>query len=148
MCQHLAVVEYTTHCCSASVHCSSQSVECLSKQTVLSLSGSFGSSSSASHERVSVYRALLVAHRQPAVRGLFQAEEHMISKISYTTIDVLDPSTDVVSRGQTLFRTEGRVWDMAVEQLVAPHCGVRTNHSTVFSHMIPEVCENSKFQFE
>jgi len=32
-----------------------------------------------------------------------------------------------------------RVWDMAIEQFVALHCGVRTNHSTVFSHMIPEV---------
>jgi len=30
---------------------------------------------------------------------------------------------------------------MAIEQLVTPHRGVRTNHSTVFSHMIPEVCD-------
>jgi len=37
---------------------------------------------------------------------------------------------------------------MAIEQFVTLHRGVRTNHSTVFSHMIPEVCENSKFQFE
>jgi len=34
-----------------------------------------------------------------------------------------------------------RVWDMAIEQLVAPHRGVHTNHSTVFSLMIPEVCD-------
>ena len=33
------------------------------------------------------------------------------------------------------------VWDMATEQCVAPHRGVCTNHSTVFSHMIPEVCD-------
>ena len=33
------------------------------------------------------------------------------------------------------------VWDMAIEQFVAPHCGVRTNLSTIFSHMIPEVCD-------
>jgi len=32
-----------------------------------------------------------------------------------------------------------RVWDMAIEQFVAPYRGVRTNHSTVFSHMTPEV---------
>jgi len=32
---------------------------------------------------------------------------------------------------------------MALEQLIAPHphCGVHTNHSTVFSHMTPEVCD-------
>jgi len=30
---------------------------------------------------------------------------------------------------------------MAIEQFVAPHRGVRTNHSTVFSHMIPELCD-------
>jgi len=34
-----------------------------------------------------------------------------------------------------------RVWDMTIEQIVAPHCEVRTNHSTVFSHMTPEVCD-------
>jgi len=28
---------------------------------------------------------------------------------------------------------------MAIEQFVAPHRGVRTNHSTVFRHMITEV---------
>ena len=28
-----------------------------------------------------------------------------------------------------------RVWDMAIEQFVAPHRGVRTNYSAVFSHM-------------
>ena len=33
------------------------------------------------------------------------------------------------------------VWDLAIEQLVSPHRGVRTIHSTVFSHMIPEVCD-------
>jgi len=38
-----------------------------------------------------------------------------------------------------------RVWDMAIEQFVAPHRGVRTNHSTVFSHMIPDVI-NGKIQ--
>jgi len=38
-----------------------------------------------------------------------------------------------------------RVWDMATEQFVTPHCGVRTNHSTVFSHMIPDVL-NGKIQ--
>jgi len=27
---------------------------------------------------------------------------------------------------------------MAKEQFIATHCGVRTNHSTVFSHMIPD----------
>ena len=31
------------------------------------------------------------------------------------------------------------VWDMAIEQFVSPHCGVHTNRSTVFSHVIPEV---------
>jgi len=50
------------------------------------------------------------------------------------------PSIKLVSHGQTLFLRE-RVWDMATEQFVAPHYGVRTNHSTVFSHMIPEVCD-------
>ena len=41
-----------------------------------------------------------------------------------------------------------RVWDMAIEQFIAMHHGVCTNHSTVFSHMIPDSQENSKFQFE
>ena len=43
-----------------------------------------------------------------------------------------------------------RVWDIAIEQFVATHCGasVYQYHSTVFSHMIPEVCINWKFQFE
>jgi len=31
-----------------------------------------------------------------------------------------------------------RVWVMAIEQFVAMHRGVHTNHSTVFSHMIPD----------
>jgi len=39
------------------------------------------------------------------------------------------------------FAPRERVWDMALEQLVALHRGVCTNHSTVFSHMIPEVCD-------
>jgi len=30
---------------------------------------------------------------------------------------------------------------MAIEQFVALHRGVRTNRSTVFSHMILEVCD-------
>jgi len=30
---------------------------------------------------------------------------------------------------------------MATEQFVAPRHGVRTNHSAVFSDMIPEVCD-------
>jgi len=38
-----------------------------------------------------------------------------------------------------------RVWDLAIEQLVALHRGVRTNHNTVFSHMIPDVI-NGKIQ--
>jgi len=37
-------------------------------------------------------------------------------------------------------RREG-VWDIAIEQFVTLHRGVHTNHSTVFSHMIPEVCD-------
>ena len=49
-------------------------------------------------------------------------------------------SEEIVSHGQPLFRTEvKRVWDLAIEQPVAPHRGVHTNHSTVFSHMIPDV---------
>ena len=38
-----------------------------------------------------------------------------------------------------------RVWDMATEQFVALHRGVRTYHSTGFSHMIPDVI-NGKIQ--
>jgi len=34
-----------------------------------------------------------------------------------------------------------RVWDLAIELLVTLHRGVCTNHSTIFSHMIPEVCD-------
>ena len=34
---------------------------------------------------------------------------------------------------------------MAIEQFVAPHHGVRINHSTVFSHMTPDVI-NGKIQ--
>ena len=33
------------------------------------------------------------------------------------------------------------VWDMAIKQFVTPHRGVRTNHSTVSSHTIPEVSD-------
>ena len=54
------------------------------------------------------------------------------------------PSLPVVSRGamaRPYSAPRERVWDLAIEQLVAPHRGVRTNHSTVFSHMIPEVCD-------
>ena len=29
-----------------------------------------------------------------------------------------------------------RVWDMDIEQFVAPHHGVQTNHSTLFSHTV------------
>jgi len=35
---------------------------------------------------------------------------------------------------------------MATEQFVAPYRGVRTNHSTVFSYMIPEVCDWQEIQ--
>ena len=42
--------------------------------------------------------------------------------------------------GSTALHIKGKVWDMAIEQFVAPHRGVRTNHSSVFSHMLPEAC--------
>ena len=43
--------------------------------------------------------------------------------------------------GQTLFYSEGKGvgHNLTIEQFVTPHHGVCTNHSTVFSHMIPEV---------
>ena len=56
-------------------------------------------------------------------------------------VQIPKPCKVVVSHGQTLFCIEGKGVDMAIEQLVAPHRGVHTNHSTVFSHMIPEVCD-------
>ena len=37
---------------------------------------------------------------------------------------------------------------MAIEQFVAPHLGVRTNHSTVFSHMTPEVPYSGKLSWD
>ena len=87
-----------------------------------------------------IYYWLILAHRQIKFAFLYSIAALMVSTVSF-----LDPSSHakwrVVSRGQTLFRTEERVWDLAIEQLVAPHRGVRTNHSTVFSHMIPEVCD-------
>lgn len=36
---------------------------------------------------------------------------------------------------------ENGVWDMSIEQFVAPHGGVHTNHRIVFNHMVPEVCD-------
>ena len=64
-------------------------------------------------------------------------KEHSCAKSTHPSL--LVQCHVLVSRGQTLFHTEGKVWGMAIEQLVAPHRGVRTNHSTVFSHMIAEV---------
>ena len=49
------------------------------------------------------------------------------------------PACEHLGRPHSALRE--RVSDMAIEQFVAPHCGVRTNHSAVFSHMIPEVCD-------
>ena len=41
--------------------------------------------------------------------------------------------------GQTLFYSEGKGVGHSHEQFVTPRRGVCTNHSTVFSHLIPEV---------
>ena len=57
----------------------------------------------------------------------------------FTAVAKHDLTVVIVSHGQTLSALRERVWYMAIEQLVTPHCGVRTNHSTVFSHMLPEI---------
>jgi len=49
--------------------------------------------------------------------------------------------TLAVARLYKVFHHTKGVWDMATEQFVAPHRGVHTNHSAVFSHTIPEVCD-------
>jgi len=45
----------------------------------------------------------------------------------------------LVLRGQTIFGTEGK--GLGYRHTATCRRGVRTNHSTVFSHMIPEVCD-------
>ena len=47
-----------------------------------------------------------------------------------------------------IFELRKRVWDIATKQFVAqPHCGICTNRSAVFSHMLPEVID-AKFECE
>ena len=48
--------------------------------------------------------------------------------------------TDLIQIAILYSAPKEKVWDMAMQQFVSLYCGVRTNHSTVFSHMIPEVC--------
>jgi len=45
---------------------------------------------------------------------------------------------NLLSCGQTLFHTKGKSLGHGHRTVCR---GVRTNHSTVFSHMIPEVCD-------
>ena len=42
---------------------------------------------------------------------------------------------------QTLFYTEGMGLGHGHRAVCSRHCGVGTNHSATFSHMLPEVCD-------
>lgn len=72
-------------------------------------------------------------------------------ELSLTTWDINSlawPDTPSLMWPDPIFAPRKRIWNMAIQQFVAwLHCGICTNHSGVFSHMLTEVI-NAKFECE
>ena len=59
----------------------------------------------------------MVSPMHTGVSWLSQLHPKSVKALS--AYDVYKPYINLISRGQTLFRTKGKVWDMAIKQLVA-----------------------------
>jgi len=84
-----------------------------------------------------------VSFEQGKCKQLVRFAEWIIRCIAKSVIVASSP---LVSRGQTQFRTEGKGLGHSHGAVYHPHFGVRTNHSTVFSHMTPEVWFTGRFK--